>query len=215
MEATVWEIRLACITGFFFTANSLGSCIMIGLGTSVWSTMTAQNRFVMIVGIFVNWSGTMIAWMNRAISDLRKGRIPLPPGSDTSMLTKHDVQPTPTVMKTALGLMAVGWLILIFGCSNFSNNMFRTEQAVTGTAYTAYVGYTNGLANGTIKVSNEESNAIKSARIKLAVSVLTAEQWRSAYQTNSAVEPQAQAALDALTDDSTNLLYLINLVRSK
>lgn len=215
METNKWEIRLAIVTGLFFTANSLGTCIMVGLGNAVWSTMTQQSRFLMLIGIFVNWSGTMIAWMNRAISDLRRGRLPLPPGSDTSMLKKSDVAPISTIMKTAIGLIALGWAILIFGCVSFSTNLFRTEQTLTDAAYTAYLGYTNGLYSGTIKVSNDESNAIKSARIKLAASVLTVEQWRAAYDTNSAVKPQAQSALDALTSDSSNLVYLVNLVRSK
>lgn len=215
METVKWEIRLAIITGCLFTFNSLGTCVMVGLGNSVWATMTLQSKFVMLVGIFVNWSGTMMAWMNRAISDLRRGRLPLPPGSDTSLLTKKDIPPTPTLMRTAIGLIALGWVILIFGCSNFSTNMFRSEQTLTGVALTAYEGYTNALANGTLKPSVDESNAVKSARIKFAASVLTAEQWRLAYETNSAVKPQAQAALDALTSDSSNVVALINLLKSK
>lgn len=115
-------------------------------------------------------------------------------------------------MKTFLSAVAA---IVLIGCASFSTNLFRTEQAITGAAYTAYVGYTNGLSTGTIKVSVDESNAIKSARIKFAASVLTVEKWRQAYETNSAVKPQAQAALDALISDSTNLVNLINLVRSK
>lgn len=106
-------------------------------------------------------------------------------------------------------------LLLLAGCVDFSTNLFRSEQAATGTAYTAYIGYTNGLSNGTIKVSDTESNAIKSARIKLAASILTVEMWRQAYTTNSAVQSQAQAALVALLDDSSNLVYTINLVRAK
>lgn len=115
-------------------------------------------------------------------------------------------------MKILLTVVAV---VGLFGCSNFSNNMFRSEQTLTGVALTAYIGYTNALANGTIKPSVDESNAVKSARIKLAAAVLTAEQWRLAYETNSAVKPQAQAALDALISDSSNVVALINLLKSK
>ena len=118
-------------------------------------------------------------------------------------------------MKTAIGLIAVGWLIMLFGCSNFANNMFRSEQTLTGVAAASYIGYTNALANGTIHPSVDESNAVKSARIKLAASLLTVETWRTVYETNSAVKPQAQAALDALTADSSNVVHLINLIKSK
>lgn len=104
---------------------------------------------------------------------------------------------------------------ILVGCAMFSQNLFRAEQTITGTAYTAYQGYTNGLATGTIHPTVTQSNEIKQARLKLAASVLTVEAWRQAYNTNSAVKPQAQAALDALTADSTNLVNLINLVRAQ
>ena len=117
-------------------------------------------------------------------------------------------------MKTK-NIIGIGLVGLLIGCASFSTNLFRAEQTVTQTAYDAYVVYTNGLANGTIKVSTDESNAVKQARIKLAASVWTVEQWRRAYETNSAVKPQAQAALDALNADSTNVVYLINLLRTK
>lgn len=101
----------------------------------------------------------------------------------------------------------------LVGCVNFSTNFFRTEQTATGAAYTAYQGYTNGVGNGTIVVTPGERDAIKAARIRFAAAVLTAEGWRQAYETNSAMQPQAQAALTALIDDSSNVVYLINLVK--
>jgi hypothetical protein len=118
-------------------------------------------------------------------------------------------------MKIMKKLLLTAGAIALVGCSNFATNLFRTEQALTGSAYTAYVAYTNGLASGTIKPSMEESNSIKSARIHFAASVLTVEGWRQAYATNSAVQPQAQAALTGLIEDSSNVVYLINLVRAK
>jgi len=115
-------------------------------------------------------------------------------------------------MRTKAILVGLWVAMIVVGCVN---DMFRTEQALTGTAYAAYVGYTNGLSNGTIKPSMDESNSIKSARIRVAASVLTVEAWRQAYSTNSAMQPQAQAALVSLESDSSNLVYLINLVRAK
>lgn len=106
-------------------------------------------------------------------------------------------------------------MVLLVACKNFSTQVFRTEQTITDVAFTAYVGYTNGLANGTIKVNTDESNAVKTARIKLAASLNTVEQWRVAFETNSAVKPQVQAALDAATSDSSNVVYLINLLKHK
>lgn len=104
---------------------------------------------------------------------------------------------------------------MIFGCANFSTNLFRSEQTITGAAYTAYIGYTNALNSGTISPTPTERDAIKQARIRFAAGVLTVEGWREAYKTNTAVMSQAQSALDALTDSESNLVYLINLVRAK
>lgn len=121
-------------------------------------------------------------------------------------------------MKTKITFFTVFavWVVSsMVGCANFGTNLFRAEQTATGTAYTAYVAYTNGLNSGTIKVSNDESNAIKSARMQFAAGVLTVEGYREAYKTNSAVMSQAQAALDSLTASGSNFIYLINLVRAK
>lgn len=113
-------------------------------------------------------------------------------------------------MKNIIAVIAVAVLV---GCASFSTNVFRTEQTLTGTAYIAYVGYTNGLANGTIKPSVTESNAIRTARLDFSASVSAVESWRSAYETNSAVKPQLQSALDALTANSSKFVALINLLK--
>jgi hypothetical protein len=107
-------------------------------------------------------------------------------------------------------LVSIAAVILI-GCASFSTNTFRTEQTLTGIAYTAYVGYTNALFNGTLKISSDQSNEVRSARLKFAASVKTVDLWRTAYETNSAVQPQLQAALDALSQNTTNFVNLIHL----
>lgn len=214
---TKWEIRLAIITGLLFTFNSLGTSIMVGLGNSTWSTMGLQNRFTMCVGIFVNWSGTMMAWMNRAITNLQRGQLPLPPtgSGDTSLLTKAQASATPTTMKVAIGLVAAGWLILLFGCTSFSTNLYRAEQVAVGAAYASYTGYTQALANATITLTPQQSNEVKVARLKFAASVGALETWRGIYETNSVAKPQAQAALDAVLLDSSNLVYVIHFFIQK
>ena len=114
-------------------------------------------------------------------------------------------------MKKLITLLA---LAVMVGCASFSTNVFRTEQTLTGVAYTAYVGYTNGLYNGTLHVDPTNQAKIKQARLEFAASVRTVEAWRVAYETNSAVKPQAQAALDALTSNTTNFVNLIHLFQT-
>lgn len=105
-------------------------------------------------------------------------------------------------------------LAALVGCAGFSTNVFRLEQVVTQTAYTAYGGYLQALTNGTLKISADQSNAVKVARIQFATSVSTLESWRAAYETNSAVKPQLQAALDAATANSSNFVFLIKLFQN-
>jgi len=102
----------------------------------------------------------------------------------------------------------------MMGCASFSTNVFRLEEVTTGVAYTAYQGYTNALANGTLRISADQSNAVKVARIQLATSLSTLESWRAAYETNSAFKPQLQSALDAATANSSNFVFLIKLFQS-
>jgi len=115
-------------------------------------------------------------------------------------------------MKTLKKTIAVLVAAVLVGCASFSTNTFRTEQTLTGIAYTAYVGYTNALFNGTLKISSAQSNEVRTARLKFAASVKTVDLWRSTYETNSAVKPQVQAALDALTQNTTNFVDLIHLI---
>jgi len=112
-------------------------------------------------------------------------------------------------------LIAVVALAVLVGCASFSTNTFRTEQTLTQVAYGAYVSYTNGLASGIIHVTPDQSNSVRTARLQFAASVRTLESWRNAYETNSATKPQVQSALDALTVNSSNFVFLINLFKSK
>src|SRR5262245_3001541 len=110
-----------------------------------------------------------------------------------------------------LSLLAVA----LIGCANFSTNLFRTEQTAVNLAYSAYTGYATALTNGTLKVSADDSNAVKVARIKFASSVSVLDSYRVAYETNSAAKPFAQAALESVLEQSSNLVWLINFVRTK
>lgn len=99
------------------------------------------------------------------------------------------------------------------GCQSAATNMFRAEQAATHVAFTTYVGYTNALANGVIHPSAQASNDVRTARLKLAASIQTAETWRSEYETNAAVEGVYLGALNAVVDNSSNFVYLINFLK--
>ena len=116
-------------------------------------------------------------------------------------------------MRKVIAFLAVVSAFVI-GCASFSTNTFRTEQTAVNLAYAGYVGYTQALYSGTLKISADESNAVKQARLKFAASVGVLESWRAAYQTNSALESQVTAALEATLSQSSNMLWLIEYLKA-
>lgn len=105
-------------------------------------------------------------------------------------------------------LAGIGLLILIVGCANLSNNIFRTEQTSVDLAYGGYTVWTNYMASHT--VSPDASNSVRQARLKFAASVYTLEAFRSAYETNSALQDPLTASLSAVVADSSNLVWLVS-----
>ena len=103
--------------------------------------------------------------------------------------------------------------VFVAGCASFSTNMFRTEQVAVDLAYGAYVGYTNALP--TLGITTDQSNAVKHARLSFAASVATVEAMRLQYETNSAIKPALQAAVDALLSQSSNVVWIIKFVQTK
>ena len=104
-------------------------------------------------------------------------------------------------------------LLFLLGCANFSTNVWRTEQTAVNTAYTAYVAYTNLLASHPVDANTAAS--VKQARLSFAGSISVVEAWRQAYDTNSAVKPQLQAALEAALAQSSNVVYLITVIKGQ
>lgn len=98
--------------------------------------------------------------------------------------------------------------MLTVGCTTYSTHVFRVEQSATSVAYTAYVGWTNYLAN--FPVDPSVSNEVKQARLKFAATVGTVEALRTEYETNTATKPLLEATLTTLSDQSSNIVWLIN-----
>lgn len=110
-------------------------------------------------------------------------------------------------------LLLIPLVAILAGCASFSDNVFRTEQTAVTLVYGAYVAYTNALPQ--LNLTADQSNSVKQARLKFAATIGTVDAIRSAYETNSALKPQLQAALATALDQSSNVVWLINYVKSK
>lgn len=104
----------------------------------------------------------------------------------------------------------VGW-----GCASFSTNTYRTEQTAVNIAYTAFVGWTNYLATATPPPSPQTVAAVKEARLKFAATAATVEALRVSYETNSALKQPLQAAIATMTDQSSNIVWIITYLKGK
>lgn len=113
-------------------------------------------------------------------------------------------------MKKILPFLA---LLAFVGCVNFSTSVFRTEQLAVNLAHASYVGYTNALP--TLRITADQSNAVKQARLKFAASVGTVEALRVTYETNIAIKPTLQAAVDSLVNQSSNVVWLIEYLKAQ
>lgn len=105
--------------------------------------------------------------------------------------------------------------ILLAGCTQFTTQVFRTQQTAENLAYTAYVGYTNALGQGVIHIDPTNAATIKEARLKFAASDKLVDNLRMAYDTNSFIKPQLVAAVSALGDQSSNVVWTIHFLTSK
>lgn len=121
-------------------------------------------------------------------------------------------------------LLFVPLLALLFGCVNFPTHVFRLEQASVNVAYYGYTGYTNWLLTELAKTNidfdrkarlSAISNEVKSARLKFAATVQTVEGMRVTYETNTTIKPVLEAAMQTMTDQSSNVCWLINYWRNQ
>jgi hypothetical protein len=101
--------------------------------------------------------------------------------------------------------------LLVAGCAMLTTNVFRTQQTSEDLVYMAYVGYTNYLTTHTIDSSL--SNNIRSARLKFAATDATLDQLRLAYDTNSLLKDQITATISTLSDQASNIVWLVNFYK--
>lgn len=60
--------RMAILWAIFFSVNSLGSAIMVALAGTEWENCDTQTKFLIYVAIAVNWTNTLIAYLNKGIA---------------------------------------------------------------------------------------------------------------------------------------------------
>ena len=64
VAAVYW--RMAILWFGLFSLNSLGTAILASLAGADWATLNTQARFTICVSVFVNWTGTIMAFLSKA-----------------------------------------------------------------------------------------------------------------------------------------------------
>ncbi len=113
--------------------------------------------------------------------------------------------------------------LLFTGCAGVNNNTFAGERAAAATAdasMRAYAVYwTKAEANPvayhrTLAGLDSERATLEAASIKVGASIELVENLRAAYATNSAVQPQLNAAVSALASNAGEIVSLVNTFTS-
>lgn len=90
------EMRLTILVFVLLSMNALGTCILTGFTNASWDEMGTDRRVLLGVAIFTNWSGMMIAFVNRNFARLMAGKPPTTNGGsgfDTGQITKSQIDP--------------------------------------------------------------------------------------------------------------------------
>src|SRR5512146_2201418 len=69
--------KLVIFYGALCSLNALSTAIVASFMNTEWATLSATSKFLLIIVILQNWSGTMLAFINKTLSRVESGRPPV------------------------------------------------------------------------------------------------------------------------------------------
>ncbi len=84
----IWEFRMAIMWFFLFSVNALCSCMIAALTGAKWDALDFQSKFLIVVAITGNWTGTIMAFVSKQAQRMKKDGTPFPTGDDTAFIPK-------------------------------------------------------------------------------------------------------------------------------
>jgi hypothetical protein len=76
MKRFVSTYKMAFFYGGLFSLNALTASIVASFLNVNWSQLSGTEQFLIVVLVIQNWTGTMLAFMNKTMSRVEQG---LPP----------------------------------------------------------------------------------------------------------------------------------------
>lgn len=71
-----------------FSFNSLSTAIVASFLNTEWSSLSSTSKFLLVVVVVQNWTGSMLAFFNKSLARVEQGKSFLETG-DTQMITKQ------------------------------------------------------------------------------------------------------------------------------
>lgn len=81
--------KLAILMGILFSVNSLASAIVASFLNTEWSSLGPTTRFILIVVIIQNWTGTLLAFFNKSVARMEQGKFPFETGDTTQIMKEQ------------------------------------------------------------------------------------------------------------------------------
>ena len=66
---TILKWKLAILYFLLFSLNALATSVAAALAEVEWSQITPTHRVVIVAVMVVNWTGTVMAFMNRTVAN--------------------------------------------------------------------------------------------------------------------------------------------------
>lgn len=90
--------RMAIAYGVLFSINSLTTAIVLSFMNTTWDQLDHTSKFLLVVGILQNWTGTLLAFLSKAARRLESGETPIPQ-VDTTLVTKQALDNPGNIVK--------------------------------------------------------------------------------------------------------------------
>lgn len=81
------EFRMTIFWFILFSLNALGTSVLASLTGTDWATLDPQSKFMIVVAVLVNWTGTIMAFVSKQAGRIKQTGQIFPTG-DTQFFTK-------------------------------------------------------------------------------------------------------------------------------
>lgn len=78
---------LAYVYVFLFSLNSLSTAMIASLINTQWGSLNSTDKFLIVLAVVSNWTGTMLALVNKTLHRLQEGKSLIESGN-TEIITK-------------------------------------------------------------------------------------------------------------------------------